>query len=155
MVRIPPDALTTLFPGFLQRGGVIRVEKYPRLFTGPRDKFLILLNHAFGPAIPVHHVLTTSQTDKIRRFSWADRFVVIVHAGGLPFFPLETAVNCRDVHSIEFDYLQQCYADGSLTFVGNVPEDMMSRIDGILRASPYLTPKVARDIFAAPPPSGE
>ena len=55
----------------------------------------------------------------------------------------------------EFDYLQQCYADGSLTFVGNVPEDMMSRIDGILRASPYLAPKVARDIFAAPPPSGE
>ena len=147
MVNIPGEALAELFGRFLERGAVLRVEKYSGLVTGTRDKYLVLLNISFSESQGVHHVLTTSQVDKIRQFSWSKDLVIIIPSGTLGFFPKETAINCREVRSLGYATLKARYVDGTLRFVGKLPDAVIERIDVALRRSPHLPPRVAREIL--------
>ena len=142
MVDIPREARLALFPTFLRRGIVIRVDQYPFLYEGPRDKFLVLLNQQFGPDRPLYSVLTTS-----REAAPFPGLRIVIPAGTLPFFPVATAITCREVHCVDFGYLAQRYAAGGLTFVGALPPAIMGQVDAILAASPYLAPAIVRAIL--------
>lgn len=146
MVDVPREARLALFPTFLRRGAVIRVERYPFLYQGSRDKFLVLLNQQFGADRPIYCVLTTSRTEALP----FPALTIVVPAGTVPFFQQDTAISCREVHSVDFGFLAQRYASGKLAFVGELPTALMTQIDGILAASPYLAPAIAREIL---PPS--
>lgn len=146
MVDVPQEARLALFPTFLRRGAVIRVDQYPFLYEGPKDKFLVLLNQTFSADRPLYCALTTSRTE-------AHPFptlTAVLPAGTVPFFPLATAIQCREVHCVEFRFLAQRYAAARLTFVGELPPAVMTQLDGILAGSPYLAPAIAREIL---PPS--
>ena len=147
MVDIPREARLALFPTFLRRGTVIRVDQYPFLYEGPRDKFLVLLNRQFGPNRPLYCVLTTSRTEALP----FPALTVVLPAGTTTFFPLATAIPCREVHSVDFEYLAQRYAAGRLTFVGELPPAIMVQLDGVLAASPYLAPAIAHEILPPHP----
>lgn len=143
MVDIPREARRALFPTFLHRGTVIRVDQYPFLYERPRDKFLVLLNRQFGSDRPLYCVLTTSRTEALP----FPALTTVVPAGTVAFFPLTTAIPCREVHAVDFTSLAERYAAGRLTFVGQLPPDIMARLDTILAASPYLAPAIAREIL--------
>jgi hypothetical protein len=145
MVDVPQEARLALFPTFLRRGVVIRVEQYPFLYEGPKDKFLVLLNQQFGPDRPLYCLLTTSRTQ-----APFPAVTTVIPAGTVPFFPVETAIQCREVHSVAFGFLAQRYAAGKLTFAGELPPAVLTQLDGILAESPYLAPAIAREIL---PPS--
>ena len=72
-------------------------------------------------------------------------------AGTVAFFPLTTAIPCREVHSVDFEYLAQRYAAGRLTFVGELPPAIKLQLDAVLAASPYLAPAIAREILPPHP----
>jgi hypothetical protein len=147
MVDVPRETRLALFPTFLRRGVVIRVDQYPFLYEGPRDKFLVLLNQRFGPDRPLFCVLTTSRTETFPFPALA----MVLAVGTIPFFPLATAIPCREVHSVDFGFLAQRYASGRLSFVGELPVAIMGQLDVILRASPYLAPSIARQILPPQP----
>jgi hypothetical protein len=147
MVDVPRETRLALFPTFLRRGVVIRVDQYPFLYEGPRDKFLVLLNQRFGPDRPLFCVLTTSRTETLPFPALA----MVLAVGTVPFFPLATAIPCREVHSVDFGFLAQRYASGRLSFVGELPVAIMGQLDEILRASPYLAPSIARQILPPQP----
>ena len=147
MVDVPRETRLALFPTFLRRGVVVRVDQYPFLYEGPRDKFLVLLNQRFGPDRPLFCVLTTSRTETLPFPALA----MVLAVGTIPFFPLATAIPCREVHSVDFGFLAQRYASGRLSFVGELPVAIMGQLDVILRASPYLAPSVARQILPPQP----
>src|SRR3989442_6903641 len=121
MVDIPREARLALFPTFLRRGAVIRVDQYPFLYEGPKDKFLILLNQQFSPDRPLYCVLTTSRTEALP----FPALTVVLPAGTMTFFRLATAIPCREVHSVAFAYLAERYAAGKLSFVGQLPPAIM------------------------------
>ena len=106
MVDVPRETRLALFPTFLRRGVVIRVDQYPFLYEGPRDKFLVLLNLRFGPDRPLFCVPTTSRTETLPFPALA----MVLAVGTVPFFPLATAIPCREVHSADFGFLAQRYA---------------------------------------------
>ena len=143
MVGIPRDALEKLLDRFLKRGVVLRVEKYPNLVTGPKDKYLVLLNVQFIRGGQMFHVLTTSQVESIP----FPQFAVVVPKGTVAYFPLDTAIQCREVHSLTWQELADRYADGTLKFVGELPPEVQGKIDAILRTSRHLAPKVALEIL--------
>ena len=143
MVDIPRDARLALFRGFLRRGAVIRVEQYPFLYTGPRDKFLVLLNLRFSVEAPLYCVLTTSHPER----NPFPHLALVVPRGTIPFFPDETAIQCREVHPVDYAFLAERYADGRLTFVGALPDEIIAQLNRILGGSPYLAPAIARDIL--------
>lgn len=147
MVDVPRETRLALFPTFLRRGVVIRVDQYPFLYEGPRDKFLVLLNQRFGPDRPLFCVLTTSRTETLPFPALA----MVLAVGTVPFFPLATAIPCREVHSVDFGFLAQRYASGRLSFVGELPVAIMGQLDEILRASPYLAPSIGRQILSPQP----
>lgn len=147
MVDVPRETRLALFPTFLRRGVVIRVDQYPFLYEGPRDKFLVLLNQRCGPDRPLFCVLTTSRTETLPFPALA----MVLAVGTVPFFPLATAIPCREVHSVDFGFLAQRYASGRLSFVGELPVAIMGQLDEILRASPYLAPSIGRQILPPQP----
>lgn len=147
MVDVSRETRLALFPTFLRRGVVIRVDQYPFLYEGPRDKFLVLLNQRFGPDRPLFCVLTTSRTETLPFPALA----MVLAVGTVPFFPLATAIPCREVHSVDFGFLAQRYASGRLSFVGELPVAIMGQLDEILRASPHLAPSIARQILPPQP----
>lgn len=147
MVDVPRETRLALFPTFLRRGVVIRVDQYPFLYEGPRDKFLVLLNQRFGPDRPLFCVLTTSRTETLPFPALA----MVLAVGTVPFFPLATAIPCREVHSVDFGFVAQRYASGRLSFVGELPVAIMGQLDEILRASPYLAPSIGRQILSPQP----
>lgn len=147
MVDVPREARLALFPTFLGRGVVIRVDQYPFLYQGPKDKFLVLLNRQFGPDRPLYCVLTTSRTQALP----FPALTIVLPTGTVPFFPLDTAIPCREVQSVDFDFLAQRYAVGRLTFVGQLPAATMAQLDGILANSPYLSRAIAREILLPAP----
>src|SRR3970282_2100848 len=106
MVDVSRETRLALFPTFLRRGVVIRVDQYPFLYEGPRDKFLVLLNQRFGPDHPLFCVLTTSRTETLPFPALA----MVLAVGTVPFFPLATAIPCREVHPVDFGFLAQRYA---------------------------------------------
>jgi hypothetical protein len=147
MVDVPRETRLALFPTFLRRGVVIRVDQYPFLYEGPRDKFLVLLNQRFGPDRPLFCVLTISRTETLPFPALA----MVLADGTVPFFPLATAIPCREVHSVDFGFVAQRYASGRLSFVGELPVAIMGQLDEILRASPYLAPSIGRQILSPQP----
>ncbi len=147
MVHLPREVRDQLFDKFLARGEVLRVGNYPKLQTGPKDKFIILLNHRFVPDKAIYHVLTTSQVEKIKVFPWFRRYAVVVPRGTATFFPLDTAIVCREVQNLSYEVLKGRYADGTIQFVGKLPAMAMEQIDGILKISPYVSPEIQEQIF--------
>jgi hypothetical protein len=147
MVDLPREARLALFPKFLRRGAVIRVDQYPFLYEGPKDKFLVLLNRQFDPDRPLYCILTTSRTEALP----FPALTVVLPAGTVSFFPLATALQCRGIHCLDFGFLAQRYAAGRLTFVGELPPAITNRLDEILAVSPYLAPAIVREILPPAP----
>lgn len=147
MVDVPRETRLALFPAFLRRGAVVRIDHYPFLYEGPKDKFVVLLNQQFGPDRPLYCILTTSRTGALP----FPALTVVLAAGTVAFFPLATGIQCREVHCVDFGFLAQRYAAGRLSFVGELPPAIMVQLDRILAASPYLAPAIAREILPPQP----
>ena len=147
MVEVSREARLALFPTFLRRGTVIRVEQYPFLYQGPRDKFLVLLNQQFRTDRPLYCVLTTSRTEALP----FPNLTIVLQAGTVPFFRRDTAIPCREIIPLDFGFLAQRYADSKLTFVGELSAAVMTELDRILAASPYLARAIAREILPPQP----
>jgi hypothetical protein len=60
---------------------------------------------------------------------------------------VETAVNLRDVRSIEREQLLQKTLDEKLTFEGDLSGPDLLRVDEILRKTKLIPPKVLRRIL--------
>lgn len=103
----------------------------------------MLLNQQFNAERPLYGVLTTSRTGALP----FPALSLVLPQGTVPFFPVATAIQCREVHSVDFSYLAERYAEGKLAFVGELPPAIMAEIDSILTASPYLALATAREIL--------
>src|SRR5438552_17394531 len=110
MVDVPRDVRLNLFPKFLSRGSVLWVQRYQRLVTGPKDKYIVLLNREFREGTPIYHVLTTSQVDKLK----FPEYAVVLPERTVRFFPLATAIQRRQVHPEDFAVLQRQDAETTL-----------------------------------------
>jgi hypothetical protein len=144
MVEIPEEKLKQLFRGFLKRGAIFWVQQYAPLETGPADKFVIVLNREFTEGRDIHHVLATSKTEKLPFPS----FAVLIPAGTLGCFPRDTAIQCREVKSLYYEEFEAKYLTGTLKIKDVLPAEILAKVDAILKTSPYLAPRIAREILA-------
>jgi hypothetical protein len=139
-MQVPPDiAQLRLF----KRGVILRSKE--KLNTCEKYKYLIVVNLNERDD-PIWAVLTTSRT------SWYDDHpdvpsVVRIDGNVLDAFPVDTIINCGDLHSLPRQRVIDCYNKGQLTYHGELPKDIMSRVNIALRDSETLSPSKKDKVF--------
>ena len=137
-MHVSPDVLDKLFEKCFQRGAVLATEMH--FHTGiSKKKYLIVLNQNPADAETLLF-LTTSKIEFFKRSpSFKDH--IIIDAGLLPFFPLDTAINCHGVQCMGRAELKRKYQDRKLEIAGNLPAEIMTRIDQIVAISRNISPR--------------
>ena len=110
-----------------------------------KKKYLIVLNQ--NPADSETLLfLTTSQVDFFKKNpSFKDH--IIINAGVVPFFPLETVINCNGVQCMGRAELKKRYREKKLDIVGNLPKEIIEKIDKIVSVSRYISPRHKKAIL--------
>lgn len=143
-MRVSPDDLGKLFERYFGRGSVLATEMH--FYSGvSKKKYLIVLNQ--NPADSETLLfLTTSQVEFFKRNpSFKDH--ILIPAGTVSFFPLETVINCHGVQSMGREELKRRYRERKLDIVGSLPNEIMERIDRIVTASRYISPRHKKAIL--------
>ena len=138
MIDVPASISDNIFDGELKRGTVIRTQyQFPDGST--RNKYLIVLNqNVSGPTIIF--VFTTSRTEFYKKYPQFNLDILALPAGTVPFFAKETVIDCRQVHKLSRDRLKGNFQEGLLQFAGELSFEHLSRIDGIIRRSRFMSP---------------
>ena len=96
-MQISPESLDKLFEKCFERGCVLATELH---FSGgtSKKKYLIVLNQNPQDSETLLF-LTTSKIEFFKKHP-AFKDHVVINAGQLPYFPLETVINCHGVQAL-------------------------------------------------------
>ena len=145
-MEIPPRISDETFEREFIRGAILSTQMV--FESGERkQKFIIVLNK---PPVDSESLffLTTSQTAFYDKHPQVDH--VRISVGGVPCFPLETVIDCREVYQLPRPDLKERYRQGILKFAGNLPAEIMGRIDQIVAASRFISPRHKKIILGWP-----
>jgi len=112
-----------------------------------RDKFIVVVSLA-STADPIVCVMTTSKLAYFRRHPES---AVFVAADELTAWPLETAIDCRELYRLSRADLLSKYDEGKLQYCHTVPRRLLAEITEKLAASPHLSPAEKAEVV--PPQS--
>ena len=143
-MHVSSHDLEGFFERYFERGLVLGTEMH--FGSGiSKKKYLIVLNQ--NPAESETLLfMTTSQTDFYKKNpSFKDH--IILAPGELPFFLLETVINCHGVHGMSRAELRKRYLERKLDIVGNLPTELMEQIDQIVASSRYISPRHKKAIL--------
>lgn len=133
--------------GSLVRGRILKVKFDRTYLSDPkieaRHKFVIVLNSPQSDD-PVLFVFTTSQ---VERFADFDGDIVTIPAGLYGCFPLDTALDCREVHEISIERLKdRCHSD-ELTFEGQLSKEDLETVLETVQKSRLISRRQKRRIL--------
>ncbi|MBI3314057.1 MAG: hypothetical protein HYZ83_07460 [Candidatus Omnitrophica bacterium] len=141
---VSPNNLDKLFERYFNRGAVLSTEMH--FHSGiSKKKYLIVLNQ--NPA--ESETLFFLTTSKLEFFQTNPSFKdhLVIKPGTVPFFPLETVINCNGVQAMGRGELKRRYREKQLGIVGHLPKDIMVEIDQMVRASRYISPRHKKAIL--------
>ena len=137
--------LDKLFEKFFDRGAVLATQIH--LHSGvSKTKYLIILNRNPADSETVFF-LTTSNPDFYDRHPEFKDYIRLA-AKQFPFFPVETIINCRGVHSMARSELKRRYLARELEIVGALTTDLLKQIDQIVTESQYISPRHKKVILS-------
>ena len=137
-MEIPPDTSHKIFEKEFKRGVVLSTVM--RFRDGQsKKKYLIVINNQPSDSETLYF-LTTSKVDFFFKHPHIlDR--VKIEANALPFFPLLTIIDCRQVYYISREELKTKFQKGILIFEGILPVVVMAQIDQIVAQSRLISPR--------------
>jgi hypothetical protein len=91
-------------------------------------------------------VLTTSQQGFYRENPEFECDVVRLEPACVPFFKLETILNCREVWSLSREQTKVKFVTGQIVYIGDMPEEVMVRATKTLRESRQIAKKMKKQI---------
>ena len=135
-MHVSPDVLDKLFEKYFVRGAVLATEMH--FHSGvSKKKYLVVLNE--NPAESETLLfLTTSQLEFFKKHP-AFKDHIIIKAGTVSFFSLETVINCNGVQCMGRIELKKRYQEKKLDIVGNLPAEIMEKINGIVASSRQIS----------------
>lgn len=139
-MHVSPEDLDKLFEKYFKRGVVLATEIH--FYSGvSKKKYLIALNQNAQDSESLLF-LTTSKVDFFKRHpSFKDH--ISISAGQLPYFPLETVIDCHGVQCMG----RGRYRERKLDIVGDLPKEILEQIDQIVAASRYISLRHKKDIL--------
>ena len=135
-MHVPPEVADKFFEKDFNRGAVLATEMFFSDGT-TRKKYLVVLNQHPADSETLLF-LTTSKVDFYEKHSGL-LDCIKVEVGTLPFFPLVTIINCRQVQPMPRAELKKRFREGKLIFLGNLPQNILEKIDQIVAASRLIS----------------
>ncbi|MFB0519171.1 MAG: hypothetical protein ACETWC_07820 [Acidobacteriota bacterium] len=143
MIKFPAEAFDTVFRNALKRGAIILTEKEFEDISKP--KFFITLNK--DPSLDdIYFFTTTSKTDFYNKHPRFESDIIRIQAGEISCFNIETIIICREVHSFAKNELMKRFREGKLKFKDNLPNNILIKLDEIIRRSKLLSKNIKRII---------
>ncbi len=135
MIDIPHHVSDEIFEKEFIRGRVILTEL--RFKQGQtKSKYLIILNK--NPAdTNTLFFMTTSKTEFYDKYPHVDH--LRIKPIEVPFFKLETIIDCRQIHEFSRTELKRRYREGILTVAGSLPVEKMNQIDQLVAQSRFIS----------------
>jgi hypothetical protein len=148
MIDLPVNLVLPALEEKLKRGAVLRT-----LFQFENNDYfkrLIILNNQFS-LDDIYFVFTTSQVE----YFITNKDVDLIKLNTLFFRPGETFLNpdkemiidCRKVRQISKESLAKNWNNHRLDFLGEIPFDIMGKIDNILKSSNLISPKIKQYVL--------
>ncbi len=139
MIDLPKDTCDDVFEGEISRSSVIKT-RYEFENGTIKEKFFIALSRS-PENNPLVFVVTTSNPEFFDKHPEFNRDIIRITAGSLDYFPLDTIIDCRSVLKIPRDTLKNNFHSNDLKFCGNLPSDLISKIESIIKYSRHIARK--------------
>ena len=134
-MEVPAQAADHVFEKEFVRGAVLLTEmQFPN--GTKKSKYIIVLNKTPADSATLLF-LTTSQTDFYNRHQGLDH--VRLQANSLSCFPKETIIDCRKIWPMDRVSLKKRYQQGTLKFVGLLPQNYVEQIDRLVTSSRFIS----------------
>jgi hypothetical protein len=141
MVDLPDSAKRLAFQELFVRGAIFFCENYVFDDSSHRSKLLLVMNPG-NDAEECCYYLPTSKVEKIRSSPILSQGAVIVSAGTMECFPVETAINTRSYLTKKRVHFESRYVHpniyGELSYRCICDEAVMREIDTRIRASIHI-----------------
>jgi hypothetical protein len=146
-LQLPPEALKKLFFARLKRGAILKtVLHFPKTGT-TKTKFIVLMNKDGGATDPLLFFISTSQLEYYERNPALKSEIAVIEASAMACFPLRTAINCREILVLTRDEMGIRAGEFRVEVVGDLPAELMGRIDKIVAASNLISPADKKKII--------
>lgn len=148
MIDLPLGVFRSVLNSQLARGKVLVTQiVFP---DGPLFKRMILLNNNFSEE-DIYYLLTTSKVGFYAKYGNREPQkgnYIYVKKGGTPINSNEPMViDCRSVYVIKKEKLIENYKYEILRLLGDMPEEIMTKIDKIISASTLISQKIKTHII--------
>ena len=139
MVDLPAGLSDNLFDDFIKRGAIIRT-KYK--FESGREsyKYFIAISRDLA-SDPLIFIITTSKIDFYHKNPVFNNDIVGIQGQSLPSFPVDTVLDCRQIYPLSRQTLKENFKKQILEFCGELPEQLLQRIDEIVKVSKHISSK--------------
>lgn len=148
MIVFPESVLRKQLNAQLKRGKILTTELI--LGNKPFFKRLILLNNDFQ-GNDVFYIITTSKVDwykKYGKYNPVKGNFIYINKGQTIFNPnKDMIIDFRRVDFIKMEKLLENYKNRKLRFLGDIPNDILMKIDNIILNSVLIPPKIKRKII--------
>jgi hypothetical protein len=134
---LPPSLRDQLSPG------TIFLAEW-RFAGGTVKKKFFVVMHVDTKNDRILAFVTTSQLQFFKDNPRLECEIVRVEPGLFRPFTKETAIDCRNAHSMQIGKLDQLRADGKLEVKGRLPSPVMRKVFDTVRASRLLSRKLKR-----------
>lgn len=146
-MSLPPDQLRKLFSRRVKRGTVLLAKIRFHETGTEKPKYIVIVSRDPVKADPLVFFITTSQLAVIERTPLFRENSVFLDVGTVSFFPLRTAINCREPEEFVRADVADLFANGEAKIVGDLPDDVMRQIDDIVRLSVLISPADKKKIL--------
>jgi len=133
-MELPEHLVGQAFDKQFTRGAIFYTEV--QFGSERKKKYLVVLNNHPNDSRTLIF-LSTSKTGFYERHPHVEH--VRIAAGQIPCFPLETIIDCRTVYDFDRRELKVRFQQRLLSFAGNMPADIMQKIDQLIAASRFIS----------------
>ena len=145
MVDLPVGLSDNLFDSLIKRGAIIRT-KYKFESGEERYKYFIAISRDLTND-PLIFIIMTSKIDFYHKNPIFNNDIVGIQGKSLPSFPVDTVLDCRQIFPLSRQTLKENFRKQVLEFCSELPNDLIQRIDGIVKASKHISPKYKKLIL--------
>lgn len=145
---IPPGICSAAFDDQeIKKGTIIRLKfRFPN--GTERFKFFVVLNKALQDN-PLLCVITTTKLDFYFRNAQFNPDTLTIAAGVISCFSQDTLLDCRQIKSFEREVVKNQFLAGDMTFEGALSQDLIEKIDDVVRGSRLIAPVYKKKILGS------
>lgn len=147
-MEIPEEICDVVFDQSpIKKGTVIKTDYQ---FRGKNHKKYFIVLNKDPQENPLVCVITTSQLDFYIKNSLVSADTLTIAPNYIPCFDKPTVVDCSQIYRLTKEQIKTSFLNKAVTFAGELPEDLIEKIDDIVRSSRLITGVDKKKILGDP-----